>query len=323
MRKQKILVTGGSGFIGTNLIERLIEDGYEVLNVDLKCPKILERLCVWKEIDIRNRDELVDAFLEFSPDYVIHLAARTDLNGASIEDYDSNTTGVENVIHACSCCSFIKKIIITSSMLVCKSGYIPKNYYDYKPSTLYGESKVITEKTVWSNAPSCDWAIIRPTSIWGPWFDEPYRRFFEMLLHHKYFHIGKKSATKTYGYVENAVFQIERILLSDTSSEGNKVFYIGDYEPYPIDVWANEIAEQLGYRIKHLPFFLVRCAAIIGDLIGIMGFSFPMTSFRLKNMITDNIVDIGNTELIAGDLPFTRISGIKRTLKWLRDNKQL
>ena len=63
----------------------------------------------------------------------------------------------------------LKKIIIASSMLVCELGYSPKNFNDYKPNTLYGESKVLTEKIVKKFKNS--WTIVRPTSIWGPWFE--------------------------------------------------------------------------------------------------------------------------------------------------------
>lgn len=37
----------------------------------------------------------------------------------------------------------------------------------------------------------CDWCIIRPTSIWGPWFGVPYRNFFDMVMHRMYFQIGR------------------------------------------------------------------------------------------------------------------------------------
>ena len=45
----KILVTGGSGFIGTNLIENLIKKGYEVRNIDINRPKITERNDIWEK----------------------------------------------------------------------------------------------------------------------------------------------------------------------------------------------------------------------------------------------------------------------------------
>ena len=147
--KEKIIVTGGSGFIGTNLIEELIRQGYEVINIDIKEPQIKTRNNVWKQVDIKDLENLRKIFRDFSPKYVIHLAARTDLTGKRIEDYSSNTIGVENVLKCCLELESLEKVVVTSSMLVCKTGYYPKNQYDYAPSTLYGKSKVISEENVW------------------------------------------------------------------------------------------------------------------------------------------------------------------------------
>ena len=316
--KEKIIVTGGSGFIGTNLIEELIRQGYEVINIDIKEPQIKTRNNVWKQVDIKDLENLRKIFRDFSPKYVIHLAARTDLTGKRIEDYSSNTIGVENVLKCCLELESLEKVVVTSSMLVCKTGYYPKNQYDYAPSTLYGKSKVISEENVWKIKPNCDWAIIRPTSIWGPWFDVPYRNFFDMVINKRYFHIGNKSCTKTYGYIGNAVYQIIRIMFSDTRDENNKVFYIGDYKETNIEEWANEIAEEIGYKILRVPYWVMKCAACLGDMLQGVGMSFPMTSFRLKNMTTNNVIDLQNTEKIVGKIPYTRRYGIKQTLKWMK-----
>ena len=203
-------------------------------------------------------------------------------------------------------------------MLVCHTGYYPKDQFDYAPNTLYGESKVETEKIVWDNKPQCDWAIIRPTSIWGPWFGVPYRNFFDMVISRKYFHIGRKSCTKTYGYVGNAVYQIEQILFHETLNEDQKVFYIGDNPPTNIETWANEIAAELNSNIKRVPFWMLKTAAYFGDLLKLFNITFPMTSFRLKNMTTDNIIDLSETYNIAPNPPYSRIDGIKATLQWLK-----
>lgn len=315
----KILITGASGFIGTNLLE-YFKDKYTIRNIDFNKPKTQDRNSYWKNVDITNYSELKRCMLEFSPDYIVHLAARTDLQGKSIEDYSANTIGVKNLMEIIKLLPNLKKIIITSSMLVCHTGYYPKDQFDYAPTTIYGESKVKTEKIVWANKPHCDWAIIRPTSIWGPWFGEPYRNFFDMVMSHKYFHIGNKGCTKTYGYVGNAVYQIEQILFSDTKDENNKVFYIGDNQPTNIEVWGNEIASELGYKIIKMPYSLIKCAALFGDILKIIGIRFPMTSFRLKNMTTDNIIDLSDTIKLAPNLPYSRIEGIKQTLSWMKNN---
>lgn len=315
----KILLTGSSGFIGTNLLNSLKKE-YEVLNIDWASPKEKDVYNYWKNVDITDFSSFRKTVWEFSPDYIIHLAARTDLDGKTIADYSANTVGVKNLMEIVKQLPNLKKVIITSSMLVCHTGYYPQNQFDYSPTTLYGASKVETEKIVWANKPHCDWAIIRPTSIWGPWFGVPYRNFFDMVMAKKYFHIGHKGCTKTYGYVGNAVYQIEQLLFADTSDENRKVFYIGDNPATNIEKWGNEIADELGYRIHRMPYALLKCAAWCGDLLKVIGVHFPMTSFRLKNMTTDNIIDLSGTYQVAPRLPFTRKEGIRQTLAWLKNN---
>lgn len=314
----KIVVTGGSGFIGTNLIEKFLDEDYEVLNIDIEEPKIKERKNIWKNVNILDYEKLEEIILQFNPNYIVHLAARTDLDGKTIEDYKSNNVGTANIVKVSNKLQELKKVVLTSSMLVCHTGYIPKDDFDYCPTTLYGESKMMEEKEIWENPPTCDWAIIRPTSIWGPWFGIPYRNFFDMVIAKRYFHIGHRGCTKTYGYVGNAVYEIQQIMLHDTPNRDNKVFYIGDYEPTNIEEWGNEIAEQLGYKIIRMPYWLMWCAAKFGDLLKVIGIKFPMTSFRLKNMTTNNVVDMSNTEIITGELPYKRVKGIETTLCWLK-----
>ena len=315
--KKKILITGGSGFIGTNLIEKLVLDGHEILNVDIKEPKIFVLSKYWRNVDINNFQNLRQNVHDFDPDYIVHLAARTDLDGESLEDYNTNVMGMENLMKIANELKTLKKIIITSSMLVCYGGYCPKDQFDYAPTTIYGESKVKTEKIVWEHAPSCDWAIIRPTSIWGPWFGTPYKNFFEMVIAKKYFHIGNKGCTKTYGYVGNSIYQIERILFTETTNELNKVFFIGDNPATNIEEWGNEIANELGGKIRKIPYFIIKMAAFLGDALKLTGIYFPMNSFRLHNMTTNNIVNLKDTYKVAPILPYSRKKGIKITLKWM------
>ena len=319
MNTYKILITGGSGFIGTNLIDYFITNGHIIINIDYCKPQKESHIQFWKDIDITNYTILEKAILDFNPDYIVHLAARTDLYGNTIDDYNANIQGVANIINISHLLPSLKKIIITSSMLVCHTGYQPKDQLDYSPTTLYGESKVKTENIVWENPPRCDWAIIRPTSIWGPWFGIPYKNFFDMIIAKKYFHIGHKGCTKTYGFVGNAVYQISNILFKSTTNYNNKVFYIGDNPPTNIEEWANEIAFQLNQKIYHIPFFMIKIAAIIGDLLKKCNILFPMTSFRLKNMTTNNIVNLQNTYEIAPNPPYKRKEAIAITLNWIKN----
>lgn len=315
----KYLITGGSGFIGTNLIAKLSENVNNViLNLDIQSPKILSHEKYWKNTDICNINSLKSEILNFQPDYVIHLAARTDLRGKLLSDYDANIVGVKNLLESLNGAKNIKRVIFTSSMYVCRPGYKPKNFLDFKPHTIYGESKVITEKYILEyNPDNYIWTIIRPTSIWGPWFGEPYLDFFKIVLSKKYLHMGKKACKKTYGYIDNTIYQIENLLSVPDEKVNKKNFYIGDWPEYDITEWANEIAHYSKIRIPYIPFFLFKVLAYFGDLLKLFGFKFPMTSFRLKNMTTNNVLDVTPIKEIAPNIPVSRNNGVKKTLDWI------
>ena len=317
---RKILITGGSGFVGTNLIDNLMHyEDVRILNIDIAEPKILGHGGVWQNVDIRGEEKLKEIVMSFSPDYVIHLAARTDLNGKTLQDYDANIQGVTNLLGALEKVPNLKQAVFASSMYVCEPGYMPKDFEDYAPHTLYGESKVETERRIKEWNPKYTWSIIRPTSIWGPWFGEPYNRFFHIVLSHMYFHMGKRACKKTYGYVDNAIYQIMSILEADPEKVDKKVFYIGDYEPYDITKWANEIAKEAGIWIPRIPYWCFKCAGWFGDLLKTFGIAFPMTSFRLHNMTTDNVHNLEPIKAIAPNLPVSRKEGTKRTLDWINN----
>lgn len=318
----KILITGGSGFIGTNLIECLINDhnrDIDILNIDIHQPKIEAHAKYWKKVDLRDAQTLLEVISHFSPDCVIHLGARTDLRGRTLQDYDANINGVTNLLLALDKIPNLQRAIFASSMYVCEPGYIPKDFEDYAPHTLYGESKVETEKRIKAHNPTYTWSIIRPTSIWGPWFGEPYDQFFRIVLNHMYFHMGSRACKKTYGYVDNVIYQILSILKSSSEKVNLKVFYLGDYEEYDIAGWANEIASIAGVKIPRIPYVLFVFAGWMGDFLKVLGITFPMTSFRLHNMTTDNIHNTSPIQTIAPHLPIDRIEGTRRTIDWINN----
>jgi nucleoside-diphosphate-sugar epimerase len=321
----KILVTGSSGFIGTNLISYLMKDSkIMVLGVDLLPPKIDSHKKIWKKIDFRDKVSLLQVVDNFKPNIIIHLGAKTDLNGKSLKDYNSNSDGVSNLIEVIAKVGTIERTIFASSMYVCMPGYVPNSFEDYKPHTIYGESKVLSEKII-KNSPLLEnytWSIIRPTSIWGPWFGEPYKNFFDIVLSGKYMHMGSKACMKTYGYIDNTVFQIIKLLNSPKEKIHKKVFYLGDYENYDISEWADEIANYANLRIPKVPYVIFNLLAYIGDFLKLLKIKFPMTSFRLKNMTTNNVHDLSFIKEIVGDLPVSRIKGVKKTVNWIRKNNE-
>ena len=318
----RVIVTGGSGFIGTNLIELLIQNNFEVINLDVNKPKNPNQLYLWIKQNVSNFYELKNVFNNFKPNYVIHLASRTDLRGDNITSYHDNIVGTQNIVDISTNIHSINRVVFASSMLINELGTTSKNDHDYSATTFYGISKAAAEKIVRdSNKFNKSWVIVRPTSIWGPWFGEPYIHFFERVLNERYIRFIPRDRLKTFGYVGNTVEQILNLMTLDDSLVNGKTFYLGDTPPLNIDLWSEKIAKEGGVGLpKRLPLFPFYFFALIGDFVTRLKISFPMTSFRLKNMITNNIIDLNPINKIVPVSKFSIDDGIKETIKWMRRN---
>tara|TARA_Y100000590_G_C15733151_1_gene1017739 strand:- start:1685 stop:2683 length:999 start_codon:yes stop_codon:yes gene_type:complete len=323
MKRIKIVITGGSGFIGTNLVKDFVNNNIETINLDINKPKDSFYNKYWEKLDLRDFDSLSIILNQFKPSHIVHLAADLGMDHNSFENLQCNIIGIENLIQSIKKVNSIKRVIFTSSLLVCKNGYIPNNDLDYCPPNYYGESKVIGEKKVRGANLQCEWAIVRPTSIWGPWFDYSYRSFFKMIDRNKYLHIGKDEFQKPASYVGNTVYMIKKILFESNSKINKSTYYLADYPWYSTKKWANTIQQILNSKkISTAPIWLLKLAGIIGDLIKkIFKIDPPLTSFRLKNMLTGGKYPIENTKDIVGKLPYNLNESVFLTAEWMYKNK--
>ncbi len=318
----RICITGGSGFIGTNLVEYFKQLGHTVINIDKNKPRNPTHKPVWIKQDILDKPSLLKTVEEFTPSILIHLAARTDLQEKTdINGYESNIKGTENIIAAIENTPTISRSIFASSQLVCQLGYIPKNDRDYNPSTLYGESKVISENIIRSSQLQTTWTIVRPTSIWGPWFEEPYKAFFLTIAKNRYIHPGNIKILKQWGFVGNSVYQIGKMIQSPKVLVDRKTFYLADYSPVELNYFANLVQKAMGANpIKTLPMPILKTAATVGDLLKQIGWKNPpLTSFRLKNIVTPEVQNLEEVKQIVGELPYNLDEGIYQTAEWLKN----
>lgn len=318
----RTLVTGGSGFIGTNLIESLIKDNHVVLNLDIIPPRNDSHQRFFKQVNILDYERLHNQIMEFKPEIVYHMAARTDLEGKTLGDYAANTDGLKNLIRALKLCHGVKCVVFSSSRLVCRIGYQPVGEGDYCPDTVYGESKVLGEKIIKSYGVEIPfrWFIVRPTSIWGPWFDVPYKNFFLSIINEHYSHPKVEFILKSFGYVGNTVYQMRSICEVNASPLDGKIFYMADYPPIDVINMANLIQNYANTRpLRTIPIPLLRVLAWLGDLLRFAGYRRPpLTSFRLNNLLTPMIYDLDPIKNTVGALPFTLQQGIAETVDWLK-----
>ena len=317
-----IIITGGSGFIGTTAVQYGIEKGYQIVNFDVNPPKNPDLQEFWKHVDLRDYVSLSSTIEKIQPTHIIHLAADLGMEHKNFDNLQCNIKGIENLIKSVNNIDSIKRIIFTSSLLVCKNGYIPKSDTDYCPPNLYGKSKVIGEKIVRSVILKCEWAIVRPTSIWGPWFDYSYKTFFRTIDKNRYMHIGKNEFQKPASFVWNAVHMFMKILLENDSNINKSTYYFADYPWYSTKEWANTIQRTLNTKsIKTAPLWILRSIAIAGDIVKkIFNVDPPLTSFRLNNMLTGGAYPINNTKQIVGELPYNLNESVYITAQWMYEN---
>jgi nucleoside-diphosphate-sugar epimerase len=270
--------------------------------------------------DILDRSGLVSAIESVAPDALIHLAARVDLEETKdLKGYAANIEGVRNVVHAVRRTPTIRRAIYTSSQLVCRVGYVPTRDTDYCPNTLYGESKVFTERVVREeDGGGIPWCLTRPTTVWGPYMSAHYQRMLQMICMGRYFHCGNRPLYKSYGYAGNVAHQYMRLLTAPADLMHRKTFYLADYEPLSLRAYTTGLAREMGApQIRTIPLTLARMLAFGGDALKKVGIkNFPFTSFRLRNIQTEYVFDLSNTRAVCGPPPFTVEQGIRETARW-------
>jgi len=172
----KILVTGGAGFIGSNLVDKLIQLNHQVVVIDNLSTGKKENInsnCKFYDLDIVDKN-LFRVFEEENPSLVFHLAAQVDVARSFTNPYEdamTNILGTINILEACRK-NQVRKIIFASSAAVYG---IPQylgidEKHITKPISFYGYSKLTSENYIqmYSNAYELDYSILRYANVYGP-----------------------------------------------------------------------------------------------------------------------------------------------------------
>lgn len=173
MDSLKILVTGGAGFIGSNLVDRLIKEGHEVVVVDdlsTGDKSYLNNQARFYEMDIRDTD-IFRIFRRENFDIVYHLASKCDVRKSEeypTEDVSVNIEGTVNILKNCAEYN-VKKIVFTSTMAVYedKEGITERS--NVNPMTLNALSKKVAEDYIvkFSNDYGVEYSILRLSNVYG------------------------------------------------------------------------------------------------------------------------------------------------------------
>lgn len=313
----RVLVTGGSGFIGTNLIELLSNRGLDIRIIDVEQSKIPRHCKFLSLCDITDEDSVLRIFAHFRPTHVVHLAARTDTNGKSDDDYIANTVGTKSILNAVQRTDSVEHFLFTSSQFVHKSDSLPASDEEFAPYTAYGESKAVGERLTRAAELGTAWTIIRPTNIWGAFHPRYPHEFWRILKRGLYVHPGGPPVMRCYGYVGNVVRQIHRILELPEDAVSGKVLYVGE-APVDLRVWADAFSIAItGRPVRTVPRAALRALALAGDAVSMAGFAAPITSSRYRSMTEHYVTPMEPTFKILGSPEITLEDGVAETVEWL------
>jgi UDP-glucose 4-epimerase len=178
----RAVVTGGAGFIGSHLVDRIVDEGGEVLVIDDLSTGKLERLgpalrssrVKIHQMDIRA-PELQQAATQFKPEVVFHLAAQADVRRSvedPVHDASVNVLGTVSVLEAARA-SGAARIVFTSSggAIYGDAKKLPVTERTPKrPESPYGVSKKIVEDyfRYYAEAYDLDFVMIAPANVYGP-----------------------------------------------------------------------------------------------------------------------------------------------------------
>jgi UDP-glucuronate 4-epimerase len=267
------LVTGGAGFIGSHLIDSLLQAGAEVVCIDAfhdyydpsrKRANVGRHLVHDRyrlvEADIRDAGRMRSLVAEHRPEVIVHLAARAGVRASIQEPYlyqEVNVGGTLNLLEAARCAGVKKFINASSSSVYGENPKIPFAETDALlcPTSPYAASKLSAEALVHVYARQYGFtaASLRFFTVYGPRQrpDMAISKFSSLMLRGKPIEIyGDGTARRDFTYVEDIVRGIR--LAADVEFCGHQLFNLGCAEPVKLTELVDELERALAIKAERL-----------------------------------------------------------------------
>lgn len=329
IHNMKAFVTGGTGFVGSHLIDLLLGKGFEVST--LKRPASNIRWLEGKNVkfiegdlfSIRALEEAVEGV-----DYVFHIAGV--VKSKTEEGFEKgNHIATKNLLESVfEHNKSIKKFIHISSQALCGPTPGPEPIdedYIPKPITAYGRTKLKAENEVLKYRDKFPVTIIRPPAVFG-------ERDSEIFVYFKSFKMGLNSVIGFDDKLLSLVYVkdlVKGIYLAATNEKANgNIFFICNDKQYS---W-NEIAETTGrlmnkkaFKIR-IPHFIVFTAGAIAQFLSIFSKNAATLNLEKCKDLTRKYWTCSNKkakEILGFTADYTLEEAFRNTINWYKENKWL
>jgi len=311
----KVLVTGGSGFIGTRLVENLLKEKHEVVIFDKVISEQYPESTVIGDVrDVEGLSKVCEGV-----DVIYNLAAEhaDDVSPKSLYA-DVNIGGAQNVVTAAKH-NNIKKIIFTSSVAIYGLNRgTPDESMDAQPFNEYGRTKNEAEKIflAWQKEDSSNSLIIlRPAVVFGEKNRGNVYNLINQIASGKFLMVGDGKNHKSMGYVGN----IAAFLANQIDEQTNIAIY--NYAD-KADLSSNEIVQIVTSEMKitrnfpKVPYFIGLLGGYIFDLLALItSKKFPVSSVRIKKFCAETTVNTDRVINSGFQPPYTLEDGLRKMIQ--------
>ena len=325
----RALVTGATGFIGSHLVEALLQKGVQVRCFVRKTSDLswLKNLPI--EVlhgNCNDKASLGEAVK--GVDQVFHLAGVTK----AIEKktyFEVNALGTENLIHAClENNPRLQKFVYLSSQAAagpCQNGGKKKESDRCQPVSAYGHSKRMGEEFALAHSHEIPFLILRPSAVYGP-RDKDIYTFFKL--------VSKRIKPCLFGqgqhislcYVHDIIQAI--LLAAESQGSSGDIFFLSDGYDYRLEEIGDIFAQAMGITpvCVRVPGWMIFGIASFSEYLSKLSKKPPLLNKgKVEEMIQKNwVCDITKAKTLLGFEPQIRLlEGAKLTFQWYKKEKWL
>lgn len=323
----KVLVTGGSGFLGSHVAEQLAEAGHDVVALVRKSSnrKFLSSLknVTLAEGTVEDRASIDKAMK--GVDAVIHSAGLVKAKNEAAF-FECNTQGTVNLLDsAIANAPNLKRFVHVSSLEACGPSLDgrPVPVDQEHPVTAYGRSKLAAEKEVVGRKDKLPVVVLRPAAIYGPRDVEIFEAF-RAAKQRQYPVIGDGAMLGSYTYGPDCAKACIRAIEADL--ESGRTYFVDDGQALPMSQAMGQLLhEALGtaplFKLG-IPFPLLRIASLGVETYGrVSGKAVMLTREKVKMLSHHWVCDSSKTrDDLQWSPEVTFPEGLRRTAQWYQDN---
>jgi len=322
-----ILITGATGFIGSNLSKALFEKGHQVRSLIRQSRRIDSELRI-KEFkgDLRNKESLVQAVN--GTEIVFHIAGVLGEFGIPDQVYlDTHILGTKNLIDVCRENTNLKQFIFCSTIGVYGPCQKESSYEEslYNPTNIYEYTKMEAERLVIEAAKTCfPMTIIRPGLVYGP-HSLHILQMFKAVQNKKFFLIGQGKNTLHPVYIDDLI-QGFLLVLNNPKAIG-EIYNIAGNEAIELRYFFQVIADNVGVKLSKFKIPTWFATSVLYPLIflaKIFHFQPILTKSRLRFFIDNRACSINKAKRELDYKPkFNFEQGVKLTTQGYRERGYL